>query len=177
MLKLNVKSVCDPGDLSPQGRSFWLGRCGSVRVRGLIFRIFHLDHLLVVPSRSFTLIIVVLALQVGLIRHQGVVVLQVMVVNPAQALLQMMILDALKTLVDPKDNADSDDKYEDKDDEAKLGCRRTSSRARRQPKARGLESIEDIVSALFLLCSGSCPRDCVDRALSLTPPSTDPVGQ
>ena len=127
VLKLNIKGMSDPGELSLQSRSLWLACGSSVRAGGLVV-CFHLDHLLVAPVGSLTLIIIVLALQLCLIHHQRVVVLQVVVVDPPEAFFQVMVLDALKALVDPEYDADGDDKDEDKDDEAKLGCRGAPSR-------------------------------------------------
>lgn len=122
VLKFNIKGMSDPGNLSLQRRSLWLARGSSFRVRGLVVR-FHLDHLLVVPGGSLTLIIIIiLALQLCLIHHQRIVVLQVVVVNPPEAFFQVMVLDALKALVDPEYDANGDDKDEDKDDETELGC-------------------------------------------------------
>jgi len=82
-------------------------------------------------------------------------VLQVVVVDPPEAFFQVMVLDALKALVNPEYDADGDDKDEDKDDEAELGCRGAPSRTRCQPKTRGLESIEYTVLALCCCFQGA----------------------
>src|SRR5690242_2105811 len=82
VLKLNIKGMSNPGDLPLQSRSLWLAHGRSVRVGSLVVRL-HLDHLLIVPVGSFTLIIIfILTLQLCLIHHQRVFMLQVVVVNP-----------------------------------------------------------------------------------------------
>jgi len=44
------------------------------------------------------------------------------VMNPAESLLQVVCSDRLDTLMDPEGDADSDDQEECKQDEAELGC-------------------------------------------------------
>lgn len=47
--------------------------------------------------------------------------LQVVIMDPSEAFFQVMVLDALKALVDPEYDTNGDDKDEDKDDKAELG--------------------------------------------------------